>query len=166
MYLHLTCSNNKGAILLYLTNCARLLAAVASITWQASSQHPLRLGCPLLGHHQLPVPKQSQHSSACTCECPSSFLTPSLSQQQSSSVDPPTPAPNSQSAPLSSNSAVSVSPFFLSPCSSSSFFSAPPSHSALDSFSVIVWAWDTSIYKKQLSLMKLFSPLCNLKYIS
>lgn len=75
-------NHNKDAILFYLTNCILLLAASSSITWHlVSSQHLLRLGCPLLGYHQLLLPKCSQLSCATlcfpphTCESPSLFLT-------------------------------------------------------------------------------------------
>lgn len=44
----------KKAILLYLTNCVRLLAASSSITWHVSSQHLLRFGC-LLPGYEAPV---------------------------------------------------------------------------------------------------------------
>lgn len=68
-------------MLLYLANCARLLAVLGSIPWQASLQHLRRLGCSLLGYLKLLLPKQSQHSPAIrrfsprTCETPFLFLT-------------------------------------------------------------------------------------------
>lgn len=138
-------NHNKDGKLLYLTNCIRLLAASNSITWHVSSQHLLRLGCPLLGYLQLLLPKWSQRFPAtlrfpaCTCESPSLFLTVSLSRsdlQQQQQVclcsDLPTRAVNTQPSSLSSNSALCVSPFLsLPPPSSSSSPSLPPSHPAL-----------------------------------
>lgn len=57
-------NHNKDATLLYLTKCARLAAASSSITWHSSSQHLLRLGCPLPGYQNLLLPKQSKPSPA------------------------------------------------------------------------------------------------------